>query len=258
MKFPVIVADCPWHFKTRSPKGRGRSADRHYPTMTIEDIKALPVADVAEDDCVLLLWVTEPLLPAALEVMAAWGFAYKTVAFTWAKTLRKSEGWHMGNGYWTRANPEMCLLGTRGRPRRQSKAVRELIVAPVSRHSQKTPEFYARVEQLLDGPYLELFAREEREGWTTIGNEVNDGLDIRTALPLLARSHPDNLGFVLRMAAWLQRFDAEVRRVAVTLALALEGVAREPTPEQDNTVELDTLEDVDVVPTPHGRTDATS
>lgn len=152
--------------------------------MTIDDIKALPVADVAARDCVLILWYVAPLLPEALEVGRAWGFAYKTSGFTWAKLRRVSskrhqlhdDHWHklfpIGTGYWTRANPEQCLLFTRGRPKRLSAAVRELIVAPRREHSRKPDEQYVSIEQLVAGPYLELFARSARPGWTAWGNEV--------------------------------------------------------------------------------------
>lgn len=140
--------------------------------MSIADIAALPVVDMAADDCTLFLWAVRPLLPEALDVGRAWGFTYKTTAFTWAKTTRVSGAWHMGLGYWTRANPEDCLLFTRGHPRRLAKDVRQLIVAPVREHSRKPDEVYARVERLVGGPYLEMFARQQWPGWTVWGNET--------------------------------------------------------------------------------------
>lgn len=171
-RYGAILADPPWSYKNWSePKGH-RNASSHYSCMSIEDIKALPVNHVAAQDCALFLWVTDPLLPAGLEVMAAWGFAFKTVAFTWAKRSRTDTAWHMGCGYWTRANPEMCLMGTRGQPRRRSCSVRQLVVAPVRQHSRKPVEIHQGIEKLVDGPYLELFARDSRPGWDCGGNEV--------------------------------------------------------------------------------------
>lgn len=137
VKYGGVLADPPWSFATYSHKGKGRSAEAHYDCMSLDAIKALPVANWAAPDCVLFLWATDPLLPAALDVIASWGFVYKTVAFTWAKTTLDGAGWPIGCGYWTRANPEMCLLATRGHPRRLSASVRQLIVAPRRQHSQK-------------------------------------------------------------------------------------------------------------------------
>ena len=111
-KYNVILADPPWSFRAWSSKGMGRSAEQHYPTMRLEDIKALPVSDLAAGDCVLFLWATFPMLKEALEVIDTWGFTYKTVAFTWVKENRKSPGLFWGLGYWTRANAEVCLLAT--------------------------------------------------------------------------------------------------------------------------------------------------
>lgn len=198
--FPVILADPPWRFATFSEKGRGRCPDgpltrnesrqnspaRHYDTMSLEEIKALPVAASAAKDCVLLMWAVDPLLPAALEVGAAWGFKFKTIAFVWAKERRTTskrgaaftnpdeQRFPMGTGYWTRANPELCLLFTRGHPKRVSASVRKLLIAPRREHSRKPDEQYDRIEALVDGPGLELFARQNgRPGWTCWGNETD-------------------------------------------------------------------------------------
>jgi N6-adenosine-specific RNA methylase IME4 len=177
--YKVVLADPPWTFATYSRKGKGRSAEAHYDCMSLAAIKALPVADWAAPDCALFLWATDPSLPQALEVIEAWGFAYKTVAFTWAKTTRDGTGFPIGCGYWTRANPELCLLATRGRPQRLSRSVRQLIVSPRREHSRKPDEAYERIEALVPGPYLELFAREQRPGWNSWGNEVQAGLGQR-------------------------------------------------------------------------------
>ena len=109
-KYSIIYADPPWAYRTYSKKGQGRSAESHYPTMCIEDIKALPVGELAAKDCALFLWITFPCLGEALEVLAAWGFSYKTVAFVWVKQNRKNDDLFTGMGYWTRANAEICIL----------------------------------------------------------------------------------------------------------------------------------------------------
>lgn len=184
MTYSVILADPPWSFKSWSDKGKNRApdamvrqkglAERHYKTMNKSDIHGLlPSLDypIAED-AALFLWAVDCMLPQALETMEAWGFSYKTVAFTWVKQNRVAPGNSIGLGYWTRGNPEMCLLGTRGKPKRKSAAVRQLIEAPRREHSRKPDEVYERIESLVDGPYLELFARTERPGWTAWGNET--------------------------------------------------------------------------------------
>lgn len=177
--YRVIYADPPWTFATYSRKGKGRSPEAHYDCMTLEDIKALPVAEWAADDCVLLLWATDPLLEKAFEVIRAWGFTYKTVGFYWAKLNRSAPpqtfdraSFFTGLGFWTRANPEPCLLATRGRPKRKSADVRKLVVAPRREHSRKPDEIYGHVEALCDGPYLEMFARGARPGWDAWGAEA--------------------------------------------------------------------------------------
>jgi N6-adenosine-specific RNA methylase IME4 len=188
-KYSVIYADPPWSFRTWSDKGTGRSAVSHYDCMDFTDIAALPVASIAADDCALLLWATDPLLPKALELIEAWGFTYKTVGFTWAKTNAKSEGYFTGMGYWTRSNPEMCLLATRGKPVRLDKSVPQLVVAPRREHSRKPDEVRDRIERLLPGPRIELFARTTRHGWDSWGDQASlfDGGSVST------RRQPSNV-----------------------------------------------------------------
>lgn len=172
-KYRVIYADPPWSFATYSHKGKGRSAEAHYDCMTLEDIKALPVADWAADDCALLLWATDPLLEKAFDVISAWGFTYKTVGFYWAKQNKSGNGFFMGTGYYTRANPEQCLLSTRGKPKRLSRSVQKLVVSPRREHSRKPDCVRDRIEALFDGPYLEMFARSTKPGWDAWGNEIS-------------------------------------------------------------------------------------
>jgi len=171
-KYKVIYADPPWHFRSYSKKGEGRNATQHYDCMSISDICKLPVGDLSDDNCTLLMWAVDPMLPEALEVIKAWGFKYKTVGFTWAKQNKNDLGMFTGLGYWTRANPEMCLLATKGKPKRISKSVRQLVIDKRQEHSRKPDVIYDRIEQLLDGPYVELFARRERTGWDSWGNQI--------------------------------------------------------------------------------------
>lgn len=184
-KFKVILADPPWQYeKYADPDGRG-TAEAHYPVMSLPEIRALPVAGLADDDCALFMWVTWPVMDQAFSVAAAWGFQYKTAALVWAKTNKRAadrmsivtsdSNWFFGMGSWTRANTETCLLFTKGQPQRVNADVRQLIVAPVSEHSRKPDEQYERIERLLKGPYVELFARRERAGWTSWGLEIEGG-----------------------------------------------------------------------------------
>ena len=174
--YRVIYADPPWTFATYSRKGKGRSPEAHYDCMTLPEIMALPVADWAAEDAILLMWITDPLLDRGLEVIRAWGFKYKTVGFYWAK-LNKSapemmfteKDFFTGMGFWTRANPEPCLLATKGKPKRLSAAVRKLIVSPRREHSRKPDAVRERIEQLSEGPYLEMFARTGKPGWDVWG-----------------------------------------------------------------------------------------
>jgi N6-adenosine-specific RNA methylase IME4 len=175
-QYRAILADPPWMFITRSAKGKGRSAESWYDCMTLAEIKALPVQQWAAKDCVLLLWTTGPMMRQAFDIVDAWGFIYSTMGFVWAKCCKDGtltdEKHHIGNGYWSRANPEFVLLATSGNPKRLSRKVRELIVSPRREHSRKPDQIYERVEALCEGPYLELFARFERAGWDGIGNET--------------------------------------------------------------------------------------
>lgn len=172
-KYNIIYADPPWSFKTYSDKGKGRSAENHYPCMKIEDIKALPVESLCKKDCILFIWVTFPCLQQGLETIKAWGFEYKTCGFTWVKKCKKSDGWFFGNGYWTRANAELCLIATKGSPKRVSASVRQICDARVREHSRKPDEIRDRIVELCgDLPRIELFARQHFDGWDCFGNEV--------------------------------------------------------------------------------------
>lgn len=178
-KYAAILADPPWSFKSWSQKGASRGASRHYATMKTKDICKLPIADIATKDCVLLLWAVMPQLPEALRVIEAWGFKFKTVGFTWMKQNKNAPSLFYdandifaGMGYWTRSNCELCLIATRGKPKRINSDVPQAIFSPLREHSRKPTEIYERVERLVAGPYLELFARNKRKGWDSHGTET--------------------------------------------------------------------------------------
>lgn len=113
------------------------AAEKHYPTMGIDELCALPVPELAAKDCALFLWATFPQLSEALRLIRAWGFRYRTVAFVWLKRNRKSPSWFYGMGYWTRSNAEICLLATKGKPKRQSAGVHQFLISPIEQHSKK-------------------------------------------------------------------------------------------------------------------------
>jgi N6-adenosine-specific RNA methylase IME4 len=183
-RYSVIYADPPWRY--RDARGKlARFGGLTYPTMTLREICALPVRDIAAKDCALFMWATWPHYESAPEVIRAWGFKYKTVGFVWVKTNRNtptnqysflpvdSFDEFFGQGHWTHSNTEYCLIATRGRPRPISKTVRQLIYEPLSEHSRKPEEARARIVQLMgDVPRVELFARQKAEGWDAWGNEV--------------------------------------------------------------------------------------
>jgi N6-adenosine-specific RNA methylase IME4 len=151
-KYNIIYADPPWSYKAWNKKEGGRTAESHYQTMKIDEIKRLPVGGLAADDCVLFMWATYPCLNEALETIKAWGFKYKTVA-------------------------EICIIATKGKPKRISKSVHSIIDAPVEEHSKKPDITRDRIVQLMgDLPRIELFARAETPGWDVWGNEVNINL----------------------------------------------------------------------------------
>lgn len=179
-KYKIIYADPPWTFATYSDKGKGRSAEQHYPCMTIEDIKKLDVQSIADDDCVLFLWVTYPCLLQGLETIKAWGFEYKTCAFSWIKTNKNNDRPFVGMGYYTRANNEICLLATKGKPlERVSRGVQQVVISKIGRHSEKPAEVRDRIVQLFgDLPRVELFARQKADGWDAWGNEVIPDIEL--------------------------------------------------------------------------------
>lgn len=181
-KYKIIYADPPWQYRVYSKKSQGKSAENHYHTMNIKDIMALPVDKIADKDCILFLWITFPCLKEGIEVMERWGFKYKTCGFNWVKRNKKKNTYFMGLGFWTRSNSEVCLIGTKGQPKRVSKSVSQICDARIMEHSRKPAEIRERIVELCgELPRIELFARDKVKGWDSLGDEI-DGKDIREAL----------------------------------------------------------------------------
>lgn len=177
-QYGIIYADPPWRYRQKNING---AAEHHYFTLGPDELCALPVGELAAKDCALFLWATFPQLPEALRLIKAWGFTYKSVAFVWLKQNRKSPGWFYGLGFWTRGNAEICLLATRGHPKRKSAGVHQFIISPVEAHSKKPDITREKIVELLgDLPRVELFARQKTEGWDVWGNEVESTLQLET------------------------------------------------------------------------------
>ncbi len=166
----TLVVDPPWAFGDRLP-GAGRGAATQYDVLDVADIAiAYDVRDLALPDSRLFLWRVASMQEDALWLMRQWGFELKAEV-VWLKTTKTGKPW-FGMGHQVRNSHEVCLIGVRGRPRRKSASVRSVFTAPYTRHSQKPEAFYDLVEELSPGPYLELFARERREGWRSLGKEL--------------------------------------------------------------------------------------
>lgn len=165
-RFGCILVDPPWSFKSYSGKSAvpTQAADP-YSTMSLDELKALPVAEVAAKDCLLLMWTVSHLQDEASDVARAWGFTPKSLGLIWDKG-------RVGMGYWFRQEMEIQKLFTRGSPKRLNADVRQGIRAPRREHSRKPDDQYDRIERLVGGPYLEMFARQSRPGWTTWGAEA--------------------------------------------------------------------------------------
>ena len=175
-KYKIIYADPPWRYDQKRLQG---VAEKHYATMNINDICALPVADLADKDCVLFLWATFPMLPEALKLIQAWGFEYKTVAFVWLKQNKKTPSWFYGLGFWTRGNAEVCLLAKKGKPKRSSASVHQFIISPVEKKNKKPDITREKIVELMGNvPRIELFARQKTEGWDVWGNEAPDSIEL--------------------------------------------------------------------------------
>jgi len=179
-KYGVIYADPPWAYGDKGFGKRPEQAESgsfapeagRYNTMTIADIAAMPVYKIADENCALLLWATSPLLPEALHVISSWKFKFKTVAFCWSKIT--STGKEVANlGQWTMGNVELCLLATKGSPKRLRRDVRQLVVDTRTEHSKKPEEVRTRIEAIFGNVRkIELFARTRAAGWDSWGNQL--------------------------------------------------------------------------------------
>lgn len=188
-KYKIVYADPPWEYKLSGGKTNSRGmAKQHYDTMTVEDICALPVGDIVTDDAVCFMWATFPNIDQALTVMKSWGFIYKNAAFVWVKKNKKSNSNFWGMGAYTRANAEVCLLGTRKDTKASemviSHAVHQIIESPIEKHSKKPAEVRDRIVQLLgDISRLEMFARETTNGWDVWGDQIQSDIQLNAKLP---------------------------------------------------------------------------
>ena len=179
--YQIIYADPPWSYNDKNCTG---SAAAQYQTMDINDIASLPVGQMAAPNATLFMWGTYPLLQEMLRVGHAWGFEYKSIAFQWVKHYSKSGAPFFGLGKWTRGNTEGCFLFVKGKPRRVSASVSQLvdetvIDAPLTTHSTKPTMVRDRIVDLMgDLPRVELFARSRAPGWDAFGNEVDSNLEL--------------------------------------------------------------------------------
>ncbi len=172
-KFKIIYADPPWNFKTWSKKGRAKSPK--YDLMNIKNIKNLPVRSISDKDCILFMWVIYPMLEDGLDTIKAWGFNYKTCGFNWVKKNKLKDSLFWGLGYWSRSNSELCLIATKGKPKRISKSVHQVVIDKIREHSRKPDCIRDRIVELCgDLPRIELFARQNftHKGWDNWGNEL--------------------------------------------------------------------------------------
>lgn len=168
--YNLIMADPPWTYRMYSEAGEHKSPQAKYSTMSLDQIKELPVLDLAATDCILWLWAVNPMLPQAIAVLAAWGFEFKT-AGTWLKTTKNGKI-NFGTGYILRGSNEPFLIGTRGSPR-TAKNVRSGFTGLIREHSRKPEEAFAAAEKLMPkARRLELFSRTNRPGWDTFGDET--------------------------------------------------------------------------------------
>lgn len=172
-QFGTILADPPWAYEMYSDKGYGKSPDVHYNCMTHDQLMAMrdDILFRAAPDCALFMWAVWPKINEALSLMEHWGFQYKTGGSWHKKTTNGKTAF--GTGYIMRSACEPFLIGTLGQPNIKNRSTRNLIEAKVREHSRKPDSAVELIENLFDGPYLELFARTTRPGWSCWGNETD-------------------------------------------------------------------------------------
>ncbi len=171
-KYNIIYADPAWTFNFWSNKAQRKVSD-HYDLMSFQDIYKMPVNEIADNNCILFIWVTYPNLLEGLETIKRWGFIYKTCGFSWIKKNKKADSLFWGMGYYTRSNNEICLLATKGKPKRISSKVHQVVIEKIREHSRKPDTVRNRIVELCgDLPRIELFARQKTPGWDVWGNEI--------------------------------------------------------------------------------------
>lgn len=169
-RYDLIMADPPWQYENWSSAGEGKNAAQKYTCQSMDWVKSLPVGHLAAPDCLLWLWATNPLLDLAFEVMAAWGFTFKTAGHWSKKTVNGKQAF--GTGYVLRCAGEPFLIGTIGQPK-CARNVRSVIEGPVREHSRKPDEAFAAAEALIpNARRIELFSRQERAGWDVMGDQI--------------------------------------------------------------------------------------
>ena len=181
-KYSIIYADRPWSYESFSGKtdkdflNKKRiwgMAESNYETMSLDQLKQLPVDTIADDNCILFMWATFPNLQQGLDLIKAWGFEFKTVGFVWEKFDKTNNvAKKYGLGWYTRSNCEIVMIGRKGKFNRQSAAVQQIVKSTISKHSQKPDEVRNRIIKLCgDLPRIELFARTKVHGWDVWGND---------------------------------------------------------------------------------------
>jgi N6-adenosine-specific RNA methylase IME4 len=178
-KYQIIYCDPPWKYNSRANhKTRFRGgACGHYPLMSMDEIKALPIDKIAGDNCVLFMWCTFPYLDEQIKLFNHWGFRYRTLGFSWIKTNSKNGKPFFGVGYYAKSNCEVCLMGMKGQLKPISNKISSVVISPRRKHSQKPDEVRERIVKLFgDLPRIELFAREKFPGWNVFGNEVESDI----------------------------------------------------------------------------------
>lgn len=181
-KYSIIYADPPWKYNSRAnhkTKFRG-GACGHYDLMSMEEIKALPIRELANENCALFLWVTFPYLKEQIQLFDYWGFNYKTLGFSWIKTNKKNGKPCFGVGYYSKSNCEVCLLGIKGKMKPVSNKVSSVVIAERREHSRKPDQVREKIVELFgDIPRIELFARQKYDGWDSWGNEVKNDINLQ-------------------------------------------------------------------------------
>lgn len=198
MKYKIIYADPPWEYRDKRDKHPRLcgGATKYYKTMTIEDIKNIPIKDISDDNCILFLWATFPNLPESLEVIKSWGFTYKTLGFSWIKTYKESKKPFFGIGHYTKSNCEVCLIGVKGRPPIVDDSISSVFISSIEKHSKKPDEIRRSIVKLCGNGLskIELFARKKSKGWDYLGFDI-DGKDINDSIKEKIEQEKSNIDF---------------------------------------------------------------